>query len=75
MRPPASAVWQQWRWPIVLALLTVFGLLAALMGEGSIWWPLAWAALAVPLLVIVYYVVAPRQRAAPRKPPDRAPTE
>jgi hypothetical protein len=48
MRP--SAVW---RWPLVLAGLTLFGLLSALLGEGGVWWVLSWATLAVPLLTIV----------------------
>ena len=37
--------------PILLAALTVFGLLAALLGEG--WWhALAWLALSIPLASI-----------------------
>lgn len=46
----------QWGWPIGLALLTLFGLISALIGEGGIWWWLSWAALAVPLVVIVYHI-------------------
>ncbi|WP_213774030.1 hypothetical protein [Bradyrhizobium sp. dw_78] len=42
-----------WRWPMVLAVLTVFGLLSALLGQGGIWWALSWAALASPLVVIL----------------------
>jgi hypothetical protein len=42
-----------WRWPLVLAGLTLFGLLSALLGEGGVWWVLSWIALAVPLLTIV----------------------
>ncbi|HEY0236813.1 MAG TPA: hypothetical protein VGC86_17435 [Afipia sp.] len=41
-----------WRWPIVLAVLTIFGLLAALLGQGGVWWMLSWIALAIPLIVI-----------------------
>lgn len=41
-----------WRWPFVLALLTVFGLLSALLGQKEIWWKLSWVALAIPLLII-----------------------
>ncbi len=41
-----------WRWPIVLAVLTAFGLLAALLGQGGVWWALSWIALAIPLIVI-----------------------
>jgi hypothetical protein len=41
-----------WRWPFVLAVLTTFGLLSALLGQGGIWWALSWIALAIPLLVM-----------------------
>jgi hypothetical protein len=51
MRPMRlSAVW---RWPLVLAGLTLFGLLSALLGEGGVWWALSWIALAAPLIVAV----------------------
>ena len=51
MRPMRlSAVW---RWPLVLAGLTLFGLLSALLGEGGLWWVLSWIALATPLIVAV----------------------
>lgn len=46
---------RQWRWPVCLAVLTLFGLLSALLGQGGIWWWLSWAALAFPLLVIIRY--------------------
>jgi len=42
-----------WRWPVLLAVLSVFGLLSALLGQGGIWWVLSWIALATPLMVIV----------------------
>ena len=42
-----------WRWPLVLAVLTLVGLLSALLGGGGVWWGLSWAALSAPLLVIV----------------------
>jgi len=41
-----------WRWPFALALLTLFGLLSALLGQEGLWWALSWVALAIPLLVI-----------------------
>jgi hypothetical protein len=41
-----------WRWPVVLAALTLFGLLSALLGQGGIWWGLSWIALSIPLLVV-----------------------
>jgi len=41
-----------WRWPCALALLTLFGLLSALLGQEGIWSALSWIALAIPLFVI-----------------------
>jgi hypothetical protein len=40
-----------WRWPAALALLTTFGLLSALLGQGGLWWALSWATLATPIVV------------------------
>ncbi|MHB0770524.1 hypothetical protein [Bradyrhizobium sp. 5.13L] len=54
-----------WMIPALLALVTLFGLLAALIGEGGIWWPLSWATLTVPCVCSVYYLVRglmPRQK-------------
>jgi dolichyl-phosphate-mannose--protein O-mannosyl transferase len=42
-----------WRWPLVLAGLTTFGLVSALLGQSGIWWGLSWIALSIPLVVIV----------------------
>jgi hypothetical protein len=50
-----------WRWPAALAILTVFGLMSALLGQGGIWWTLSWLALATPLAVTVT-CVANRRR-------------
>lgn len=47
---PTVAIWP---WPIVLGSLTVFGLLSALLGQRGVWLALSWAALAVPILVMV----------------------
>lgn len=44
-----------WGTPLLLALLTVIGLLAALLGDGG-WRVFAWALLAIPLGVIVQKV-------------------
>jgi hypothetical protein len=52
---------QIWRWPALIAALTLFGLLAALLGHGGIWWGLSWAALAVPLIVALYFTLAGRR--------------
>ena len=52
MKPRRPTFRPQLSWPIALALLTAFGLLSALIGDGGIWWWLSWAALAAPLIVI-----------------------
>lgn len=44
-----------WSIPAYLGGITLFGLLAALLGTGY-WYPLAWAAITLPLGVIVYQV-------------------
>ena len=51
--------------PLVIAFLTMVGLLAALLGEG---WPdrIAWVGLSVPVLVTVW----PRERRRGRPPAD-----
>ncbi|ASG22350.1 hypothetical protein Y958_15465 [Nitrospirillum viridazoti CBAmc] len=43
-----------WRWPALLAILTLIGLLSALLGQGGIWWLLSWTSLAAPLGVIIW---------------------
>jgi hypothetical protein len=55
-----------WGMPVLLGMLTAFGLLAALLGTG-IWQWLAWPAIAAPIAVIVRHVFRPRARAASRK--------
>ena len=54
---------QIWRWPAALAVLTVFGLLSALLGQGGVWWWLSWVALGTLLAAILYFVLT-RRRAA-----------
>ena len=34
-----------WRWPLVLGVLTVCGLVSALLGEGGMWWIFCWIVL------------------------------
>lgn len=56
LRIPFLRVWGA---PLLIAALTLFGLLAALLGTG-IWHWMAWAALAVPVAVGLRFWVAPR---------------
>lgn len=44
-----------WGMPILLGLLTAFGLLAALLGQGAWHW-LAWLAIATPIAVMAYHL-------------------
>jgi hypothetical protein len=46
-----------WPWPIALGLLTIFGLLSALLGQHGIWLALSWAALSIPLIVTVVCLI------------------
>jgi hypothetical protein len=48
-----------WGAPVALASLTLFGLLASLLGTGA-WHLAAWAALAVPVGVGVYFMTRRR---------------
>lgn len=46
-----------WPWPIALGLLTIFGLLSALLGQHGVWLALSWAALSIPLIVTVICLI------------------
>ncbi len=52
----APAALRPWRWPVMLAALTLFGLLSALLGQHGVWHWLSWIALAIPLAVIVHFL-------------------
>jgi uncharacterized membrane protein YagU involved in acid resistance len=54
MNPPSSFR-KVWGAPLLLAVLTVFGLLSALLGTG-IWHWLAWIAIGIPLVVLAWYL-------------------
>ena len=43
-----------WQTPMLLTILTLFGLLAALLGEG-IWHLLSWIAMLIPLVVVIWF--------------------
>jgi membrane protein implicated in regulation of membrane protease activity len=46
---------------IILAAVTVAGLLSALFGDG-IWNELSWVALSIPLIVILWKYYGPKKR-------------
>ncbi|ANI17596.1 hypothetical protein [Pseudomonas citronellolis] len=45
-------LWRVFRWPLALAVLSLVGLISALVGDGP-WDALSWFALGVPLAVIL----------------------
>jgi len=48
--------WQQiFKWPVVMGLLTLFGLITALIEDGGHWEHLAILSLCIPVLVIIYF--------------------
>jgi hypothetical protein len=53
------------RWPVALAVLSTFGLLSALLGDG-VFDVLSWISLGVPLLLIVF--VGMRMPRRPKEP-------
>ena len=56
-----KSFWQIWGAPVVLGALTIFGLLAALLGLG-VWHWLSWLSLALPLAVIARHLWCVRMR-------------
>jgi hypothetical protein len=48
-------------WPFVVGVLSVAGLLAALIGDG-IWDAISWAALLPPIALCGYFIVRGRRR-------------
>ncbi|GAA4807608.1 hypothetical protein GCM10023231_41040 [Olivibacter ginsenosidimutans] len=51
-----------WGIPILLALATLVGLLAALIGDG-LWDALSWLLLSSLVLVLVYYIAKANRKA------------
>jgi hypothetical protein len=55
-----SNFYRIWKYPALLAALTIFGLLAALTGSGF-WYVLSWTALFVPVIVSIRYGFFPQR--------------
>jgi hypothetical protein len=49
-----STFFRVWKFPLLLGVLTLFGLLAALTGTG-IWHVLSWVAMIIPIGVCVRF--------------------
>ncbi|MCJ1878063.1 hypothetical protein [Pseudomonas nitroreducens] len=58
-------LWMIFRWPLARAVLSTFGLLSALLGDG-VFDVLSWISLGVPLLLIVF--VGMRMPRRPKEP-------
>ena len=59
--PPVKklrGIWHTFAVPTVMGLLSTVGLVAALLGD-DIWDWLSWATLAVPVLVVAYFMIWP----------------
>jgi hypothetical protein len=54
MRAKSSDFAKIWNKPILLFVVTIMGLLLAIMGTG-VWHILSWVALAIPVYVVVKY--------------------
>jgi len=48
-----------WGKPLMLAILIIFGLLAALLGTG-VWHLCSWITLCVPVLTIIIFTLKPK---------------
>jgi|GEM_PF-2057261 len=55
MKKQDLSVKKIWGAPAYLGMITLFGLLSALLGTGY-WYPIAWAAMTLPLGVIIYQI-------------------
>lgn len=52
MNAQPASVWRVFRWPLALTLLTLIGLIAALLGDG-VWNVVSWLSLGVLPLAMV----------------------
>lgn len=52
---------QIWAIPIILGLSSAAGLMAALLGDG-LYDLVSWLALALPIVVVSYFVASPQNR-------------
>jgi hypothetical protein len=50
-----SLQWKIWTVPGVLAVLTMTGLLSALLSEGIAWKTIAWTLLTVPVMAALWF--------------------
>ncbi len=68
LRSHERSSWQIFRIPLLLAVLTIFGLVAALLAEG-VWQVLSWIALTVPVALALRHAGLPMAGRAAGGPP------
>lgn len=60
-RKSQGAFWRLWGWPLLLAVLTGFGLIVGLLGDG--WWDtVSAAALGAPVLAGAWFALRLRRQ-------------
>ncbi|MFZ6681989.1 hypothetical protein [Undibacterium sp. Tian12W] len=52
---------QIWAMPVVIGICITFGLVTALLGTGILHW-LSWAAMLIPLVVLIYFILGNKLR-------------
>jgi len=50
-----NTFWKVWLTPLILAVLSLIGLLSALTGDG-VWDLLSWMTLGIPVVVMVWFL-------------------
>ncbi len=67
MRPASELKFAQiYRWPSLLIVLSLFGLISALVGDG-VWDSLSWLALGIPLAVIAWSLLRNSEQAQKKR--------
>lgn len=62
MKKNTNTVIQVWGKPLLFAVLSITGLITALVGDG-VWDVFSWLALGLPLVIIVGYYFYPKKQA------------
>jgi len=46
--------------PLVVVMLSIFGLISALLGQGGVWYWLSWLTLSLPIILILIFALRPK---------------
>jgi len=47
--------------PLIIAVLSIFGLISALLGQGGVWYWLSWLTLSLPIILILIFALRPQR--------------